>query len=324
MLKRLRVVPPWIVGIAIIIGTIVLVTRGEYEAAAKYKRACQAKLPAASAARTTDKSSGEQECQEPKEYMPWEYMLLSWPEGITTWALLATLGAIIWQAVETRRAAKATAESANAAYGSVVWAQAQWELMKEKERARLEVKSGSPLTIDRVLNLWAINTNIKLRNIGSSRAFITGAGGAMILKDGNGTYSRELGDFDTLSLPDQFVDPSDTTIEIPLTLLPAGFEQDFTIGQFADDLHEGNKSIALHGFIEYDTLSMRFRKDFGYTWRVFDGLGYLAGLIGSVGGTQTAEERIGEGYWTIDPGKERPEYPVSRSPYSQHGDSDSD
>jgi hypothetical protein len=30
--------------------------------------------------------------------------LLKWPEGITTWAIILTLGAIVWQSYETRRA----------------------------------------------------------------------------------------------------------------------------------------------------------------------------------------------------------------------------
>jgi hypothetical protein len=33
---------------------------------------------------------------------------VTWPEGIVTWAIILTLGAIIWQAIETRRAANAS------------------------------------------------------------------------------------------------------------------------------------------------------------------------------------------------------------------------
>jgi hypothetical protein len=34
------------------------------------------------------------------------HKLVTWPEGVATWALLFTLGAILWQAVETRRSVK--------------------------------------------------------------------------------------------------------------------------------------------------------------------------------------------------------------------------
>lgn len=46
-----------------------------------------------------DKHSSNDVKSEP----PCWHKLLSWPEGITAWAILLTLGAIIWQAWETRR-----------------------------------------------------------------------------------------------------------------------------------------------------------------------------------------------------------------------------
>jgi hypothetical protein len=45
---------------------------------------------------------------------PGWHKFIAWPEGITTWAILLTLGAIVWQAVETRRAAQATVRYAEA------------------------------------------------------------------------------------------------------------------------------------------------------------------------------------------------------------------
>lgn len=40
------------------------------------------------------------------------HKFIAWPEGITTWAIMLTLGAIAWQAWETRKAARAAATSA--------------------------------------------------------------------------------------------------------------------------------------------------------------------------------------------------------------------
>lgn len=37
---------------------------------------------------------------------PWFHKLITWPEGITAWLLLATLYAIFWQSWETRKAAE--------------------------------------------------------------------------------------------------------------------------------------------------------------------------------------------------------------------------
>jgi hypothetical protein len=41
----------------------------------------------------------------------WWNVLLAWPEGITAWLLLLTLGGIAWQAWETRKAAEASQRS---------------------------------------------------------------------------------------------------------------------------------------------------------------------------------------------------------------------
>jgi hypothetical protein len=41
---------------------------------------------------------------------PWWHKLVTWPEGVTAWLILLTLGAITWQAWETRKAAEATAQ----------------------------------------------------------------------------------------------------------------------------------------------------------------------------------------------------------------------
>ena len=45
------------------------------------------------------------------DYLPWGYELFSWPEGITTWAIILTGFAIAWQSWETRKSAKATRDA---------------------------------------------------------------------------------------------------------------------------------------------------------------------------------------------------------------------
>jgi hypothetical protein len=48
----------------------------------------------------------EEEGASARDYLPWGYILVSWPEGITTWAIIFTGFAIVWQSWETRRAAE--------------------------------------------------------------------------------------------------------------------------------------------------------------------------------------------------------------------------
>jgi hypothetical protein len=54
--------------------------------------------------------------EQPRDNKPqgW-HKLVAWPEGITAWLLMLTLGAIIWQSSETRRSANAAKKAAKAA-----------------------------------------------------------------------------------------------------------------------------------------------------------------------------------------------------------------
>ena len=50
--------------------------------------------------------------EQPHENGPQRWRrLVTWPEGITAWAIMLTLGAIVWQAWETRKAAKTMAQN---------------------------------------------------------------------------------------------------------------------------------------------------------------------------------------------------------------------
>ncbi len=63
-----------------------------------------------------DKHSSNDVKSEP----PCWHKLLSWPEGITAWLLMLTLGGIIWQAWETRRSAEASALAAKVAKDGLI------------------------------------------------------------------------------------------------------------------------------------------------------------------------------------------------------------
>jgi hypothetical protein len=51
-----------------------------------------------------EKQARAEQCKDPKQYMPWWYVLVAWPEGITVWAIVLTLAAIAYQAREMTRA----------------------------------------------------------------------------------------------------------------------------------------------------------------------------------------------------------------------------
>jgi hypothetical protein len=70
--------------------------------------------PSTVAPTLTCKMRSEQNTEKGKSKSPWWYKFLAWPEGITAWLLLLTLGAIVWQAKETRKAAEAALLNAQA------------------------------------------------------------------------------------------------------------------------------------------------------------------------------------------------------------------
>lgn len=119
MLKRFVFLGKFALAVSIAVGAITLVTYEEHKASDKYQRDCQSHVASITSAGNNNNANRADQCQDPKQYMPWWYVLMAWPDGITAWALLATLCAIIWQSNETRRAAKATEDSVKASRDSL-------------------------------------------------------------------------------------------------------------------------------------------------------------------------------------------------------------
>lgn len=95
--------------------------------------------PAAASASLACKIYPSQNTDQGEPRPPWWHKLLAWPEGITAWLLLLTLGAIIWQSWETRKAAQATEKSVDLAAA----ANSQWIKLKLLDMYS-EVEPGQP------------------------------------------------------------------------------------------------------------------------------------------------------------------------------------
>jgi len=210
------------------------------------------------------------------------------------------------QSNESRRAADAAAESANAAYGSVTFAEAQWDLAREKERARLDLDAQrvSMEIESEGTTLRHLIATLKMRNIGASRAFIRRSHGVLITKAPDAGL-EESGDV-PLSLPDHFLDPSTSAIEVPVYLFP----HETDIQSFAESLEQSKCSLYLFGFIEYETLGLHWRREFEYEWLslALSPLGALMGMDDPP--DQSPKDRILYGYWSPSQ-RDRPEYPIS-------------
>jgi hypothetical protein len=117
MLKRLRVIAigvlPWVISGGAIGRTIVFVASKQHRATQQYEaereKRCASSFPAPGDAEKQD--ACKHELDSGLNYLPWWYVLLTWPEGITTWGILATGFVIAWQSNETRKAAKASRDA---------------------------------------------------------------------------------------------------------------------------------------------------------------------------------------------------------------------
>jgi hypothetical protein len=106
----------WLTVIAtILIVTVVFVTRDDkfHNTEGKgYDIKCtQSSDPSATVGTLICTAQHSQKAKSSESDPPWWHVFFTWPEGITAWAIMLTLGAIIWQAWETRKAATAAGDS---------------------------------------------------------------------------------------------------------------------------------------------------------------------------------------------------------------------
>lgn len=122
-LRRIAVgILPWVIGGAVIGGAIVFVASKQHHAAQEYEAAREKRCASSFPLDPEKQDTCKHERDSPNNYLPWGYILLAWPEGITAWAIILTFAVIGWQADQTRKATEATLISANAAKESAATA----------------------------------------------------------------------------------------------------------------------------------------------------------------------------------------------------------
>lgn len=89
-----------------IVGAIIFVARKQHTAAEEYE-AAREKRCSASSLDPKQQDACKYKRDGPQNYLPWWYVLVAWPEGITVWAIIFTLIVIAKQTSETRKAAEA-------------------------------------------------------------------------------------------------------------------------------------------------------------------------------------------------------------------------
>jgi hypothetical protein len=139
MLKPLKQKVRWVAVGLVIFGAIVFVAYKEHAASQEYEREREGRCESVFALYPEKQDACKHERDSPSDHLPWWYVLVAWPEGITTWAIILTFVVIGWQSRETRKAAEAAKVSAEAATlnaTTLVSAERAWvqvEMAKEIE-----------------------------------------------------------------------------------------------------------------------------------------------------------------------------------------------
>jgi hypothetical protein len=194
--------------------------------------------------------------------------------------------------------AKAATVSAMAADESAKASLQQIQLMKSKERARLEIKAGSVQVENLGEKIWDLKTKLEFRNLGPSRAYITRSSGALTVIRENVQQSTDEDVIDSpLSLPDSFLDGMSSTIDVPFWYwpLPQG-DNPPDMKAFAAEFKKGTVAIHLRGFVEYETIGINWHRDFWYILE-FNSIGRM--LLGNPE-PETDVERITQGWWAVE------------------------
>lgn len=82
MLKRLTFPGRLLLWVGLAVGTVVAVTYKNHQTRVKYQGDCE-KYVEQIAALSGHKTSSADDCKDPKDYMPWWYVLVAWPDGVT-------------------------------------------------------------------------------------------------------------------------------------------------------------------------------------------------------------------------------------------------
>jgi len=282
MLKRLAI----LLGCTVLIAAIVLVARFDknYDTSSRgYDIKCvQSGEPSPAAASLSCKVNPTQNANQGDSNPPWWHKLIAWPEGITAWLLLLTLGAIVWQAWETRRTARAGQSATDVAL-------AQIRMEKATERARLNIKvqqlQGIRMTNSKEgTTKWWLEAVLTLSNIGRGRAYFCDSAMRFITMpfDANPPSFKEELAF-PLDIGSEYFDPGDSPIRIKCKLEDCPNE----IEPFLTKMGSMEMTVYLYGFVEYETMGMKWRYPFGYVW-----------IPGSEVGTDP-KRWISDGFWNI-------------------------
>lgn len=127
--------------VVLLLGLAVLAGTHQQDPRHDQERAAEPASGAATAAPDSPLNQPQTKQERPQDRSKMEgfYEFIKWPEGIEVLAIILTLGAIVWQSDETRKAAKATEKSVDLSAA----ANSQWVKLKLLDMYS-EVEKGEP------------------------------------------------------------------------------------------------------------------------------------------------------------------------------------
>ena len=222
--------------------------------------------------------------------------LLHWMSDSNWWLVIAAFGTALvigWQSF-------ATAKSAEAAL-------LQIQMMKDKERARVEIKTMGLELEHESEEFWNLKATIELRNVGAGRAYVRRGIGNLIIADRDHEPPIEPDYWSPLNVVDGFIDPTgDSLTESCYFFGP----EKAGLSEYSQKICDGKLQLYITGFIEYETVGTRFHRDFNYAWVGFDDPSNIGAMLlfTDASKPKTDRERISSGFWRQHQFRENGEY----------------
>jgi hypothetical protein len=263
----------WIPFALAVVAAVVLMARDDknYDTGSHgYDIKCvQSSEPSPTAASLSCTIDPKQNADQSQASPQWWHKLLAWPDGVTAWLLLLTLGAITWQSWETRKAA----QSANRGI----------EVTKTKERAKLLL---SPRALNPVVGVIPSAT-LLVKNVGESSAHIRMAIAGLHICDseslprhGSGYYEMKIG----YSL----LESRESCEEIV-------WWPEHHFERYTEAVADGKAFVHLHGMIRFnDAFDDSWGINFHFIWRHYGAPVWFPHLQANKQGEWEEHSREGE------------------------------
>jgi hypothetical protein len=173
-------------------------------------------------------------------------------------------------------------------------------MMKDKERARIEIKATGLELQQEGEEFWNIKAGISLRNVGAARAYIRQGVGNLIIETPKDGAPTELDYSHPLNVVTGFIDPDGEPVAESFYFFRS---DNLNLPEFAQAISRGSLTVSMVGYIEYETVGTRFRREFSYAYVGHDNpLNLLAMMTSSDEfKPRNDSDRISFGFWQQEP-----------------------